>query len=240
MGMPITVEVAAGTEAAQLRQIKRVFEHFRRVDNVFSTFRPDSAISRVNRSELVMADAPDEVQAVLAACERMSSDTDGYFNAYHDGVLDPSGYVKGWAIAGATTMLDEAGVARYLVEAGGDIQAKSPAAMNQPWRVGIRNPFHPDQVVKILQFHDGAVATSGSYVRGQHIYNPHTGEPASQLASMTVVGPDIIQADVYATAAYAMGRKGAEWVARKGLDAYQIDKEGQASFSDRIRAMSVQ
>ena len=75
------------------------------------------------------------------------------------------------------------------------------------------------------------MATSGNYERGEHIYNPHTGRAATALDSMTVVGPNICDADVYATAAFAMGPKGIEWVAKQGLECYQIAPGGKATYT---------
>ena len=58
-----------------------------------------------------------------------------------------------------------------------------------------------------LSIFNGAVATSGNYERGQHIINPKTGQPANELLSVTVAGPDIITADVLATAIFAANKK---------------------------------
>ncbi len=67
----------------------------------------------------------------------------------------------------------------------------------------------PGEIVKVLAISDRGVATSGTYIRGQHIYNPVTGGlPDPEIVSITVIGPDIYEADCYATAAFAMGRKG--------------------------------
>ena len=52
---------------------------------------------------------------------------------------------------------------------------------------------------------DFAVATSGVAERGSHIIDPHTGQPATELASVTVVGSGLTLTDAYATAAFAMG-----------------------------------
>lgn len=60
---------------------------------------------------------------------------------------------------------------------------------------------------------DTAIATSGSYERGQHIVDPHTVTAPEGVLSVTIVGPDLATADAYATAAYAMGRNGPDWTA---------------------------
>ena len=54
----------------------------------------------------------------------------------------------------------------------------------------------------------GAIGTSGVTGRRDHVVDPHTGEPAGELAAATVVGPDLAVADAYATALYAAGPAG--------------------------------
>ena len=63
--------------------------------------------------------------------------------------------------------------------------------------------------MKVLYPKGAGVATSGTYFQGQHIYNPHSpAQKLHEIVSLTVIGPDILEADRYATAAFAMGRKG--------------------------------
>jgi thiamine biosynthesis lipoprotein len=229
MGMPVSIEVV-GDEAEAM---ERAFEHLVWVDEKFSTYKPGSQISRLNRGELEQADPA--VREVLAACEAMRQRTDGYFDVKRGDGIDPSGYVKGWAIRGAAQLLEREGVRDYCVEAGGDLQAQGHNSDGQPWKIGIRHPQHRHQIVKVLHMTDGAVATSGNYERGEHIYDPHTGRPATGLASVTVVGSDIIWADVAATAAFAMGAAGAGWLAQKGLECYVIGHDGKATFTPGLR-----
>ena len=230
MGMPVTIEVDGAGEAAVEAAMQAAFDFLRWVDQTFSTYKPDSQISRINAGELVEARADEVVREVLAACEEMRRRTEGYFDIHRPGGrIDPSGYVKGWAIRGAAAKLEDTGLRNYFVEAGGDLQVRGSR------RVGIRNPLNRREVVKVLAVTDGAVATSGTYERGEHIYDPHTGGPATELASMTVVGPDIVTADVFATAAFAMGTRGAEWVATQGLECYAIGHDGQATFTPGLR-----
>jgi FAD:protein FMN transferase len=74
------------------------------------------------------------------------------------------------------------------------------------------------------------------YIRGNHIYNPHTGQFGSDdIVSITVVGPDVLEADRYATAAFAMGREGIYFIERtKGLEAYEIDVSGVARMTSGL------
>jgi thiamine biosynthesis lipoprotein len=58
----------------------------------------------------------------------------------------------------------------------------------------------------------GAVATSGTAARGEHIIDPATGRPPAGLLSATVIGASLTWADVYATAAFVRGPDAAAWV----------------------------
>jgi len=167
----------------------------------------------------------------------------GYFDIRRpDGRVDPSGLVKGWAIRNAARLIETAGFRNYCVEAGGDLQCRGYNEQGQRWRVGIRNPFEATQIVKVLAPGDCGVATSGAYVRGRHIYDPHTAGPATDAtASITVVGPDIYEADRFATAAFAMGTDGIAFIeSMPGLEGYAIDREGVATMTSGFNRIALQ
>lgn len=219
MGMPVTVDVRDGDAP-----LDAVFAELRRIDAAFSPFHPDSAVSRINDGRLRLADAGAEVAAVLALCDGYETATGGFFSAWRGGTLDPSGLVKSWAIARACAILDGAGCRAYFVDAGGDVRTRGHNGRGEPWRVGIRHPVERATVVRVVIGHDLAVATSGTYEKGRHIIDPHTGVPADDLVSLTVVGPDIVEADVQATAAFAMGAAALPYLeALPGYEAYAID-----------------
>jgi thiamine biosynthesis lipoprotein len=230
MGMPITVEIldASATEA----DIETVFAYFRSIDETFSTYKEESEISKINRGELAEEEYSDAVKTILALSEHTRQETRGYFDIQRDGIIDPSGIVKGWAIFQAAQMLIEAGFVNYYIDAGGDIQV---AGMNHgsPWRIGIRNPFNRIENVKVLAVTDKGVATSGIAIRGQHIYNPHQPEKAIQdIVSMTVIGPNVYEADRFATAAFAMGNRGIYFLEQlAGFEGYMIDSSARATYT---------
>lgn len=231
MGMPISVEVV--DEAATEALLAAVFASFEAADRTFSTYKPDSEISRINRGELTIAQASADVRTIFALAEQTRRATDGYFDIARDGRYDPSGLVKGWAIARAAAILRDAGCANFYVDAGGDVQLAGQNRQGGRWRVGIRNPFNMHEVVRVLALSDCGVATSGTSIRGQHIYNPKApGQPIDEIVSLTVVGPDIYEADRFATAAFAMGRAGIGFIQRlEGFEGYLIDARGQATFT---------
>ncbi|WP_203717824.1 FAD:protein FMN transferase [Asanoa siamensis] len=215
MGTVISVEIAAGGSAALLDE---VFAWFDEVDARFSTFKDDSEVCRLDRGALALADASPDLRHVLSRCADLWSETDGYFDAYVTGRLDPSGFVKGWSAQVASDRLLAAGATDHCVNAGGDLRVRGHAAGGRPWRVGIRHPWEALATCHTVAGTDLAVATSGVYERGHHVIDPRRGRPAKGLRSVTVVGPDLGTADAYATAALAMGRAGLQWLA--GLAGY--------------------
>ena len=142
----------------------------------------------------------------------------GCFDVRARGALDPSAFVKGWAVEAAAAMLGEAGARNLCVHGGGDVCVRGERAPGRPWRVGIQHPWQRDRVAAVLRTRGLAVATSGAYERGPHIVDPRTGRAPQGVASVTVMGPDLATADAYATAAFAMGVEGPAWTA--GLDDY--------------------
>jgi thiamine biosynthesis lipoprotein len=215
MGMPIVVDARDPVDGAVL---DGVFAWLVEVDERFSPYRDGSEVSRIRRGELVLGDAHPDVRWIYARCEELRRETDGYFDPAVVGG-DPSGLVKGWAVDRAGALLDGAGLRNWALYAGGDILLRGAGLPETAWRVGIQHPLHSDRVARTLTANDLAVATSGAYARGDHVLDPHTGEPPAGVLSVTIAGPDLTVADAYATAAFAMGARGPEWT--RGLDGYE-------------------
>ena len=238
MGMPITVEVVDPQVSGE--DIEKIFSYFAHVDQTFSTYKKDSEISRLNDGCLTEAQCSDDVREVLKLSEETKRITDGYFDIRESsGKIDPAGLVKGWAIRNAATMLERAGFENFYVEAGGDIQVRGRNSHGEIWRVGIRDPFMKDRIVKVVALDGLGIATSGTYIRGQHIRNPHAAGPITDIVSLTVIGPDVYEADRFATAAFAMGRKGIEFLEeRPGLEGYMIDAAGTATMTSGFPSLT--
>ncbi|MEV6638604.1 FAD:protein FMN transferase [Amycolatopsis sp. NPDC051371] len=191
-----------------------------RVDALFSTFRPDSDISRIGRGELTIADADPLVAEVFGRCEQFEAETGGYFTARWRGTPDPTGLVKGWAIERASELLDRHGSENHAINGGGDVHLSGEAAPGRPWRIGISDPADSRRILTVVTGRDLAVATSGTAERGAHIVDPLTATPARDLAAVTVTGPSLIRADAYATAAVAMGHRAFDWA--QGLEDHEV------------------
>ena len=182
------------------------------VDATFSTYRPDSDVSRLGRGECSLGDCAPEVGEITGRCEQLAVETGGYFSMYASGSLDPSGLVKGWATQRASDLLAAAGSTNHCVNGGGDVQCVGDASPGQPWRVGIAHPLRPGTLAAVAVGTGLAVATSGTAERGAHVLDPHTRRPPQVFASITIVGPRLALADAYATAAFAMGADAHDWV----------------------------
>lgn len=215
MGTHLSVHLR-GSLAGAGPVVEAVFADLRRADELFSTYRPDSQVSAIRRRELSPAQAHPWVAEVAVLCDEARERTEGYFDAWLPGGFDPSGIVKGWAAECAAARLARLPGVDYYLNAGGDITGRVATAGGPPWRVGIQDPGRPDAFLTVLELRDGGIATSGSAERGPHILDPETGNAAGELISLTVTGPALLWADVFATAAFARGGLDVErWVAAR-------------------------
>jgi FAD:protein FMN transferase len=199
-------------------------------DAVFSTWNPDSPLSRLRRGEPPAADGasqPPVLAEVLAACQQARELSGGWFDPWAmPGGYDPTGLVKGWAVDNALRTLDQAGIPAALVNGGGDLSAFGKPGPGQCWRAGIRHPWRAAGLAAVIEVH-GAVATSASYERGAHLVDPRTGQPGGQAASATVTGPSLAQADALATGLAVGGDAALEVITGlAGYQAYLIRPDG--------------
>lgn len=228
MDMPVTVKIAKNEERKTKKDVEKVFEYFRYIDTEYSPFKETSQVGKLNRGEKVSG----EMEEILRLAQDLKVATDGYFDIKKpDGIIDPSGIVKGWAIKNAADILRQLGYTRFYVDAGGDAEI-----VGKNWKWGIRNPFNKSEIVKVLNLSDCGIATSGTYERGQHIYNPITKKAEiTDIVSLTVIGPNVYEADKFATPAFAMGRTGIEFIEKqKNLEGYMIDRNGIATMTSGL------
>jgi thiamine biosynthesis lipoprotein len=236
MGMPITVEIV---DKVSTGVFEEVFAYFTAVDERFSLHKPDSEMCALNRGGDAQAEMSDDMREVLALAAQTKRESHDFFEIRHPkGGLDPSGIVKGWAIRNAANLIRQTGAENYFVDAGGDIQCCGKNRHGEAWRVGIRNPFNAGEFIKTLRPEGRGVATSGTSARGQHIYNPHRpSRPINDIVSLTIIGPNVLEADRFATAAFAMGSAGIYFIEQlDGLDGYLIDVNGRATWTSGFGA----
>ncbi|WP_037670637.1 FAD:protein FMN transferase [Streptomyces griseus] len=218
MGTVFSFDVRGGNHGVVTATLEEAVAELHRVNEVFSTYRDDSQVSRLARSELTVEECDPEVAEVLelgAEAERVS---EGWFSTSYEGRLDPTGVVKGWAAErAARRMAAVPGVSGVSVNGGGDVQLLGVPGPARPWRVGVSDPLRPGglaAVVSAAGADELAVATSGTAERGTHIVDPRTGRSAvTDLVAVTVVAPRLTWADCWATAAFAMGsREALRWL----------------------------
>ena len=238
-GTILYIEVASTKvdRAAIDAAIEDVKKFVYRVDELFSTYRPDSVVSKLRRGEMEIGEAPQEVQEVWDASFNARYLSDGAFDPWKvEGGFDPSGFVKGWAADQCADILVQAGCEHVQVNAAGDLTLRG-GKLNEdgsvePWRIGVSNPDNTQEVLRIFEIFDGAIATSGTYERGAHIIDPYSGLIAIGARSATVLGPDGGLTDAMATALMVTGDHGAQLFGQPELAAYSawcIDRhEGTA------------
>lgn len=230
MGMLSVVDIV--DKGATDEDINEIFSYFHYIDNKFSTYKENSEISQINRKELKEPQYSSEMRKILYLSETTKKETDGYFDIQINGVLDPSGIVKGYAIFEAARIFKNKGFNNFYVEIAGDVQTYGKNEKNEKWSVGIQNPFNLNEIVKVVYLKGQGIATSGTYLRGKHIYNPKSKEKADDIMSVTVIGPNVYEADRFATAVFAMGRKGIEFIEKlKGFEGYMIQKDKRAVYT---------
>jgi thiamine biosynthesis lipoprotein len=235
----------------------RVLHH---CDAVFSTWDAASPVSRLRRGEATLGQMPPEFAEVLAECHAAKTASGGWFDPWAmPGGFDPTGLVKGWAVARALAELRRAGLPGALVNGGGDVAVFGAPPGGQRWRVGIRHPWRADALACVVEIGQGpvteerglepaggsggsppradiaAVATSGPYERGAHLIDPATGRPASRTASATVTGPSPALADALATGVAVGGDAALALVAGlPGYAGYLIRPDGSEADTGGI------
>ena len=220
MGTVVSLDVRGASAASVEQAFARLMAWLREVDARFSTYRDDSEICRIDRGELPADHASADVRHVLRRCADLRTQTGGAFDERAGGRLDPSAFVKGWAVERGAEILEDEGLADFSLNAGGDVVLRGGALPEPIWRVGIQHPIDRTVVAARIAVTDTAVATSGSYERGAHVLDPRTGQAPRDVLSVTVVGPDLGRADALSTAAFALGADGPEWTLQLG-DGYE-------------------
>jgi thiamine biosynthesis lipoprotein len=242
MGMPVSLALRGrhADDAAARRAWAGVMATLREVDRVFSTYRPDSVVSRLGRGEISVAECPPEVAEVLALGEAAEWDSGGAFSIRLPGpdgrtVLDPSGVVKGWAVERASAALRALPDTDYCLSAGGDLTCRTLDLDAAPWRIGVEDPADPRRILAVVPVVTGAVATSGTAHRGQHLLDARTGLPPAGVASVTVIAGSLTWADIDATAAYARGADAVRWLeTRRGRSGLVVWADGTVTTVEPV------
>jgi thiamine biosynthesis lipoprotein len=238
MGTIVTIDAwtADGRADADVsRQLTAARTLLQRADEVFSTWKPDSPVSRLRRGEITSAQAPAEVSEVLELCAIARELSGGWFDPWAmPGGVDPTGYVKGWAAQRALGAFRGSSIRGAIVNAAGDIASIGSLGHGEPFRIGIADPFSPRHLAEVAYL-TGAIATSGTYERGTHLIDPHSGRPMARAASASVTGPDLGLADALATALAIAGSPGLDVIAPlEGYEALIIALDGARHWTEHF------
>jgi len=138
-------------------------------------------------------------------------------------MLDFSSIAKGMACDEIGRMLQRNGAVNWLVEIGGEVMASGVNKRGTAWQVSVDMPTDEPQdeaasheSAITISLDSAAVATSGNYRKWRleggnklsHIIDPHTGDSqAGTLLSVTIIAPDCMTADAWATACMVMGEE---------------------------------
>ncbi|QHM94144.1 FAD:protein FMN transferase ApbE [Kosakonia sacchari] len=151
--------------------------------------------------------------------------------------VDLSTVGEGYAADHLARLMEQEGIARYLVSVGGALASRGMNAQGQPWRVAIQKPTDRENVAQaVVDINGHGISTSGSYrnyyeldgKRISHIIDPRSGRPIQHaLVSVTVIAPTALEADAWDTGLMVLGTEQAkEVVTREGLAVFMIIKDG--------------
>jgi thiamine biosynthesis lipoprotein len=291
MGTEVSVYLWHDDETAGQEAVNAVFREVARIDNLMSTYIPDSTMSEVNRdafqnpvevdNELfrlitrsldislltrgafdITFDSvgqhydfregrrPDE-ETISAELPRIdyrlveANPIDGTIRFLAEGVrINLGGIAKGYAVERGIEILGRYGVAHARVTAGGDTRLLGDRR-GEPWMVGVQNPRDSEQLAVTIPLENEAISTSGDYERffleeGEryhHIIEPSTGQPASEVRSVTIIGPDAVLTDALSTSVFVMGvDQGLRLIATlPDYEGIVIDAEGHMFYSDGLQ-----
>lgn len=157
--------------------------------------------------------------------------------------IDLGGIAKGHAVDGAIQYLKDEGVRHAIVSAGGDSRIIGDHR-GRPWILGIKNPRGDNHLVT-LPLENVSVSTSGDYERyfidqkgerHHHIINPKSGKSASEVRSVTILGPNATMTDALSTTIFVMGvKQGLGYINQlQNVSAIIIDAEGRLHYSNDL------
>lgn len=200
--------------------------------------------------------APNEIASLLARVGYESvavDESDGTITLGHGAQIDLGGAAKGFAADALTSLLLERGASSALLDLGGNVTALGSKPDGESWNVGIADPSVPKQLAGTLAVRNATVSTSGAYQRFfdedgkryHHLIDPATGYPAaSDLASVSVVGPNATRCDALSTACYVMGldkalsfwRTTSPATSDEAFDLVLIENDGTVHVTEGIAA----
>ncbi len=158
--------------------------------------------------------------------------------------IDLGGIAKGYAVDQAIALLQKRGIEHALVTAGGDSRLLGDH-QGRPWQIGIQAPRRKNAIATTLNLSNTAVSTSGDYeryfesdgVRYHHIISPKTGRSATEMQSVTIIGPNATRTDALSTSLFVLGvEAGMDLINRlDDVEAVMIDHRGKLFLSQGLK-----
>jgi thiamine biosynthesis lipoprotein len=158
--------------------------------------------------------------------------------------IDLGGIAKIYILDAGWRTLERHGVARALVNGGGDVRVGGPSA-GPPWRIGVRDPRAPSGLLGVAEVTRGFVSSSGDYERAfvrdgtryHHILDPRTGFPSEGPSGVTVIAEEIEAANGLSVAIMVLGKSaGIRLIAATpGADGMIVDRDGSVWMSEGFR-----
>ena len=247
-GTVIVLEAFSDSHVKLDKSFEECEKFLQKVDEIFSTFRADSQISKLRKGEIKLPECDAGLQEIWFTSEKLKSQTNGAFDPWSvKGGVDFSGIVKGWAADKCCQILKSHQIDNCLINAAGDISVRGARHIDgelKPWRIGIRDPRdlqNQNQILKEFELEDCAIATSGTYERA-HIFDPYTNLIAIGSLSATVVGPVGAVCEALATALIVVGEPGIAWFKQPQFleyFAWVIDREGKFAYSTKESDLNI-
>ncbi len=167
---------------------------------------------------------------------------------FEETVIDLGGSAKGYAAQLAIEKLKDMGIENAMISLGGNIALTGHSKSREDvWRVGVKNPFYPEEIAGYVDFTDKIIAVSGDYERYferdgklyHHIFDPKTGRPADTgIKSVAVISEDGLEADALSTALFVMGKDEALEFYKKNIydfEAIIFTYDGSIFLTDGIK-----
>ena len=222
MGTVVSLRIPDRFESQRDATVAGVQSVFAMYDETYSLYRDDSPLSRLARSEVTLAELDDDIRDTYSRAIEWRNRTGGAFTPHRaDGVIDLSGIVKADAIAAGASVLRANGVDEFSLNVGGDIVV----AGNTTWPTAIGHPTDPSAIIAGVTLDSTwcAIATSGTFDRGEHIWRAVSDGP--RIISATVISHDIVTSDVWATAIISGGPAMADAATQDGCAVLYFDAD---------------
>jgi thiamine biosynthesis lipoprotein len=154
--------------------------------------------------------------------------------------IDLGGIAKLYILDVGIHVLKRNRVIHAMINGGGDVEVIG-TIRGRPWRIGIRDPLHPERLYAAVELRRGFVVSSGDYERQferggrryHHILDPKTGYPTRGPRAVTLISEDMDLVNGLSSSIMVMGMaRGREIIERNpAMEGIIFDRDGSAWVS---------